>query len=201
MQIELSYALSAKDQEDNDCDGMSDLRDTPAGQPSRPSAAGLGAPKTRRRNRIITSCLECRRRKLKCDKKYPCDHCHKANRDCVFLAPARDQASQQRINLLKDNIEQIEKELESGHHDNAEDADWIISAQTTQPSTKSQGGPVHPRDEILEPTPLAVDAVAYEDDEDDMLDDLGIQLGKMRVTERIGGKEMNLNSRTISATS
>jgi len=105
----------------------------------------------------------------------------------VFLAPARDPIAQNRINLLKDNIEQIEKELESGQHDNAEDAEWIVSAQTTQPSTKSQGGPVHPRDEILEPTPLAVDAVAYEDDEDDILDDLGIQLGKMRVTERIGG--------------
>jgi hypothetical protein len=127
---------------------------------------------------------------LKCDKKYPCDHCHKANRDCVFLAPARDPAAQSRYNLLKDNIEQIEKELESGH-DNAEDTQWITASQTAQPSTKSQGAPVHPRDEILEPTPLAVDAVAYEDDEDDILDDLGIQLGKMRVTERIGGRSIN----------
>lgn len=29
-------------------------------------------PRVRRRNRMITSCLECRRRKLKCDKSHPC---------------------------------------------------------------------------------------------------------------------------------
>jgi len=29
-------------------------------------------PRIRRRNRMITSCLECRRRKLKCDKSHPC---------------------------------------------------------------------------------------------------------------------------------
>lgn len=39
----------------------------------------------------------------------------------------------------------------------------------------------------LEPTPLAfTDAAYYEDADDDMLD-LGVQIGKMRLTERIGG--------------
>jgi hypothetical protein len=39
----------------------------------------------------------------------------------------------------------------------------------------------------LEPTPLAVSDAAYGDDADDDLWDLGIQLGRMRLTERIGG--------------
>lgn len=42
----------------------------------------------------------------------------------------------------------------------------------------------------LEPTPLAVGDALYDDDvdnaDDDLLD-LGIQIGKMRITERIGG--------------
>jgi hypothetical protein len=40
----------------------------------------------------------------------------------------------------------------------------------------------------LEPTPLAVVDAVYEDDaDDDDLLDLGIQIGRMRITERIGG--------------
>jgi hypothetical protein len=123
------------------------------------------------------------------NKKYPCDHCHKGNRDCVFLAPARDPASQSRINQLKDSIEQIEKGLEAGIEE-AEETNWVISAASTKPKAvaKAEDQPPQPTDDILEPTPLAVDAVAYEDDDDDdMLDDLGVQLGRMRVTERIGG--------------
>jgi len=40
----------------------------------------------------------------------------------------------------------------------------------------------------LEPTPLAVpDAAYYEDADDDVLMDLGVKIGKMRLTDRIGG--------------
>lgn len=40
----------------------------------------------------------------------------------------------------------------------------------------------------LEPSPLASVDAAYEvDGDDDDLLDLGIQMGKMRITERIGG--------------
>lgn len=48
--------------------------------------------------------------------------------------------------------------------------------------------PANEDEKDLEPTPLAVADAAYEvDGEDDDLLDLGIQLGKMRITERIGG--------------
>jgi hypothetical protein len=39
----------------------------------------------------------------------------------------------------------------------------------------------------LEPTVLAVPDTAYDEDGDDDLVDLGFQVGKMRISERIGG--------------
>lgn len=53
---------------------------------------------------MITSCLECRRRKLKCNKSHPCTNCVKFTRDCVFLAPALDQASQLKLTEIKEKV-------------------------------------------------------------------------------------------------
>ncbi|KAF2095698.1 hypothetical protein NA57DRAFT_44011, partial [Rhizodiscina lignyota] len=35
------------------------------------------------------SCVTCRRRKVKCDKKHPCTNCSKAHIECIFPAPGR----------------------------------------------------------------------------------------------------------------
>ena len=35
------------------------------------------------------SCITCRRRKVKCDKKQPCANCVKAHIDCIFPSPGR----------------------------------------------------------------------------------------------------------------
>lgn len=35
------------------------------------------------------SCVTCRRRKVKCDKRVPCSNCTKAQTQCVFPAPGR----------------------------------------------------------------------------------------------------------------
>jgi len=42
-------------------------------------------------------------------------------------------------------------------------------------------------EEALEPTPLAALDTVYEDNGDDELMDLGVQMGKMRISERVGG--------------
>src|SRR3981189_2644899 len=68
--------------------------------------------RVRRRNRMITSCLECRRRKLKCDKLHPCTNCNKFSRECLFLAPALDSVSQQRLNEIKEKMGSLERVLE-----------------------------------------------------------------------------------------
>jgi len=40
----------------------------------------------RRRHRQHTVCVQCRRRKVKCDKKHPCSQCIKAHRNCSYLS-------------------------------------------------------------------------------------------------------------------
>lgn len=66
-------------------------------------------PRIRRRNRLITSCLECRRRKLKCDKLQPCTNCTKFQRDCVFLAPALDPLGQAKLAEVKEKMGMLER--------------------------------------------------------------------------------------------
>jgi len=46
---------------------------------SHPAPHGLNA----------RSCVTCRRRKVKCDKQFPCSNCSKAGQQCVFPAPGR----------------------------------------------------------------------------------------------------------------
>lgn len=135
---------------------------------------------------MIYSCLECRKRKLKCNQGIPtCANCSKVRRECLYLGPRLDLASQLRLNEIKEKQGTLERELE----------------RDVAKSTTAKGGdPVHRilADEVdnengeareLEATPLVALDMTYEDDADgtDNMIDLGIQIGKMRITERIGG--------------
>ena len=151
-----------------------------------PSAAPATAapPRVRRRNRMITSCLECRRRKLKCDKSHPCANCTKNSRDCLFLAPALDSASQLKLTEIKEKMGSLERVLEQdvakkGVQHNM----WKAEPDADQVDFAPE--PEDERD--LEPTPLAVSDAVYDDDADDDLADLGFQMGRMRLSDRIGG--------------
>ena len=149
--------------------------------------------KVRRRNRMITSCLECRRRKLKCDKLHPCTNCNKFSRDCMFLAPALDSVSQQRLNEIKDKMGSLEKVLEEdvakkGRRDSKPQKDRKSSIDLPgEESSSDDDAPVPEDEQGLEPTPLAVVDASYEDDANDDVLDLGVRIGKMRMTERLGG--------------
>ncbi|KAI9666661.1 MAG: hypothetical protein M1821_004597 [Bathelium mastoideum] len=140
-------------------------------------------PKIRRRNRLITSCLECRRRKLKCDKLHPCSNCTKWHRDCVFLAPALDPAAQSKLAQIKEQMGTLEKTLEEDVARNRREAAGLDASFT------AEGVPPEDDRELkeLEPTPLSTADTVYEGDADDDLLDLGVQVGKLRITERIGG--------------
>ncbi|KAI9837427.1 MAG: hypothetical protein M1837_002972 [Sclerophora amabilis] len=142
-------------------------------------------PRIRRRNRLITSCLECRRRKLKCDRTHPCKNCTKTARDCVFLAPALDPASQSKLTEIKEKVGSLEQLIE---RDVAHGKTTHNGGSLVKREDDDEGDWPELEDEKnLEPTPLAVIDVAYEEDADDELFDLGFQFGKMRLTERIGG--------------
>jgi hypothetical protein len=151
---------------------------------------GSNPPRIRRRNRLITSCLECRRRKLKCDKSHPCSNCTKFVRDCVFLAPALDPAAQLKLAEIKEKMGSLERTLEDdvarrGRSSSSASAGGLQLPGLSESSDDEPTGPEDEKD--LEPTPLAfTDAAYYEDADDDLLD-LGVQIGKMRLTERIGG--------------
>ena len=157
---------------------------------------GAAQSRVRRRNRMITSCLECRRRKLKCDKLHPCTNCNKFSRDCLFLAPALDSVSQQRLNEIKEKMGSLERVLEQ---DVARKEGRILSTSDKSKRRTSADLPggedsssdddeAVPEDEKgLEPTPFAVIDASYADDANDDVLDLGIKIGKMRMTERLGG--------------
>lgn len=152
---------------------------------SSPAAAGGGgAPRVRRRNRMITSCLECRRRKLKCDKSHPCTNCTKNSRDCLFLAPALDSASQLKLTEIKEKMGSLERVLEQDvAKGGAKQKNWKSNAEADLLDFVPE--PEDERD--LEPSPLAVSDAVYDDDADDDVTDLGFQMGRMRLSDRIGG--------------
>jgi hypothetical protein len=157
---------------------------------------------------MITSCLECRRRKLKCDKSHPCANCTKAARDCVFLAPALDQASQLKLTEIKEKVGSLERLLERDVARSAAQASTSSNTDGVLPDDADDDLPGAEDEKDLEPTPLAAVDAVYDDDADavgDDLLDLGIQIGRMRITERIGGffrprisQEVRSNFQSIS---
>ncbi|GAM89330.1 hypothetical protein ANO11243_073670 [Dothideomycetidae sp. 11243] len=147
--------------------------------------ASAGVPRIRRRNRVIASCLECRRRKLKCDKTAPCTNCSRFRRDCLYLAPSLDSAAQQKLAEIKDRMGNLEQVLERDvARKNSQDKHRRSKADSDSDDDED---PEYEDEKDLEPTPFASLDQVYEDDADDDLMDLGVQLGKLRVSERIGG--------------
>ncbi|KAK8033027.1 hypothetical protein PG991_002425 [Apiospora marii] len=151
--------------------------------------APAGLKPIRRRNRMINS------------KTSPsCVNCLKAARDCLYIGPRLDEASQLRLAEIKEKQGSLERQLE---RDVAKSA-----AATTQRSALGQriladeiGDEDADEERYLESTPLAALDLTYEDDADgaDDMIDLGIQIGRMRITERIGGLSRPRISEEISA--
>jgi hypothetical protein len=139
--------------------------------------AGRSEPRVRRRNRIIKSCLECRRRKLKCDKVQPCANCVKASRQCHFFAPNSDPVAQAKLAEVKEKMGILERSLEAE----------LAQKRRNEVSYSDDDED----DEIhnLDPSRMAEDDAAFYEDEEanDDIVDLGIAMGKVRITERIGG--------------
>lgn len=155
---------------------------------SKPAAQA----KVRRRNRMITSCLECRRRKLKCDKQNPCTNCTKFSRECTFLAPALDSVSQQKLNEIKEKMGSLERVLEEDVAKRSHGVTRIKKERKTSidlPGEGDSGSDTPPAEyeNEIEQTPLAVQDASYEDDANDDVLDLGVRIGKMRMGERLGG--------------
>lgn len=160
-------------------------------QEQAPSNSPAHNSRIRRRNRMITSCLECRRRKLKCDKQSPCANCLKFSRECVFLAPALDSASQLKLTEIKEKQATLDRVLEQ---DVARNGAWKEARRAANRYGNTEDeidfAPIPEDEKDLEPTPLAVGDAVYDKGDDELEDelvDLGVAMGKMRLTDRLGG--------------
>ncbi|KAK4465485.1 fungal-specific transcription factor domain-containing protein [Cladorrhinum samala] len=162
--------------------------------------------------RMITSCLECRRRKLKCNKSQPCVNCQKFQRECLYLGPKLDEASQLRLNEIKDKVGSLERQLErdvakgtaggargcgsngNGDGSSSSSQQRILADDVEDDCNEEQD---------LQLTPMVALDLTYEDCADgvgtDDLIDLGIRVGRMRITERIGGLNRPRISEEIQA--
>ncbi|KAK4128764.1 hypothetical protein N657DRAFT_676510 [Parathielavia appendiculata] len=175
-----------------------------------PAPAPVSQKPIRRRMRMITSCLECRRRKLKCEKKQPCHNCKRFQRECVYLGPNLDEASQQRLTEIKEKVGSLERQLER------DVAKGATCRRSGSPSRGGDGSQSHQQrfvaddveDELgeerdLQITPMVALDLTYDDYSDgngtDDLIDLGVRVGKMRITERIGGLNRPRISEEIQA--
>lgn len=154
-------------------------------------------PRIRRRNRLITSCMECRRRKLKCDKKTPiCSNCYRFNRHCVFISTSLDPAGQAKLAEVKEKMGELERALEENVARRGSNSNGTVTVSRgilTSPSLPGQEGHVSDQEDDedvrgLEVSDMVTEDAAYFDDEgNDEMVDLGISLGKLRITERVGG--------------
>ncbi|KAL8666888.1 MAG: hypothetical protein Q9202_001128 [Teloschistes flavicans] len=103
-------------------------------------------------------------------------------RDCVFLAPALDSASQMKLTEIKEKMGSLERVLEQDvARKGARQTLWKVDPEGEQIDFSPE-----PEDQ-LEPTPLAVSDAVYDDDADNDLADLGFAMGRMRLSDRIGG--------------
>lgn len=95
----------------------------PSGSISGPSPGGAGPTPNPR------SCVTCRRRKVKCDKKNPCSNCVRAKIDCIFPGPGRaprksrkppDAELLERLRRLEGVVTSLNAQVE-GHEQEAAD--------------------------------------------------------------------------------
>jgi hypothetical protein len=90
---------------------------------------------------------------------------------------------------IKEKMGSLERTLEEdvARRAGGERGEYYYGIEMSSGSS-DEDDPAGPDDEKnLEATPLAFADAAYYEDADDDLMDLGVQIGKMRITERLGG--------------
>lgn len=103
----------------------------------------------------------------------------------MFLAPALDSVSQQKLNEIKEKMGSLEKVLEQDvarrTSKSKDKSGRRKSADLPGEESSSEGEAGIPEDEKgLEPTPLASEDATYDVDTNDDVLDLGVRIGKMR---------------------
>ena len=73
---------SQQNEAKSDNNRLSPTRSTQIGTGPQPSSSAGASLNPR-------SCVTCRKRKVRCDKRHPCANCTKANNECIFPGPGR----------------------------------------------------------------------------------------------------------------
>ena len=130
-----------------------------------------------RRGRAIRSCLECRRRKMRCNRSRPCQNCNRFCRECVYL-PFPEWPSGAPSNP------QLEPNLQSPVQGDGRAYPSFDSHQRfghVQPSTFTNHGAGY------EPNTLAKQDRSCDTEADDDTLDVALQVGRLSITEKLGG--------------
>ncbi|KAK1540879.1 fungal specific transcription factor [Colletotrichum paranaense] len=86
---------------------------------------------TRVRRRRALACIECRKRKLRCDHNRPCSKCQRAkNRTCVYPANAPLASPENHINYRQGSLSNIQQRQSDPEHG--------MLAQTPQPADRDR---------------------------------------------------------------
>lgn len=145
----------------------------------------------KRRMRGITSCLECRRRKMKCGRTQPCDHCHKSGRVCIYLGDRLDPDSQGKITEIKEKVSSLEIQLQKSVVHQRIGSGLLgsdVPAYSLDPAENGlEISHMVTSDLIYDHADYSVDDGEDEDEATNDMIDLGFKVGRMRMTERIGG--------------
>lgn len=133
------------------------LNSSPASENS-PNSARSGVPATAPRPvsdiASARSCVTCRRRKVRCNKRSPCSNCVKAGVDCIFPPPGRAPRKSKRppdAELLS-RLRRLEGVIEHLSGKNAEVSGSASSISPTQPSTTFPPLPPAPPSTVTAPS-------------------------------------------------
>lgn len=101
------------------------------------------------------SCLTCRQRKIKCDRRSPCSHCVKASTQCSFIPPVRGKRKvtkppkeglHSKLKRYEAMLKSYGAKIEPSDDENASDAEAASQADTemaeaegTTPHKKTSG--------------------------------------------------------------
>lgn len=158
---------------------MSSPNPAPRARPT--TSAPPNSPRTEenpgyRRGRAIRSCLECRRRKMRCNRSRPCQNCNRFCRDCVYLA-FPEWPSGASINASREVGSQT-----PGHsRDRA-----FPPSDSSQQNANVQLAPFAHHGRGYDSN-KPVKHESYDDDTDFQPLDVGLQIGKLNITEKTNG--------------
>ncbi|KAI9654247.1 MAG: hypothetical protein M1821_006775 [Bathelium mastoideum] len=136
----------------------------PVSQPSTNTTSSSGSGSSSLNPR---SCVTCRRRKVKCDKRHPCSNCTRAHIECIYPAPGRaprkvkkpaDGDLMERLRRLEGIVQSLEPEIEEHHNANgvaqqgskSDEAANSRTEGTHSPSEEKAWSPVPPFNDSLD---------------------------------------------------